>query len=187
MNEKERIKSATQLRQVLVEECEDVAQRTFKEHRALNSIALLVAQYWDDEADDAVHGRFLCSELETPDVEAALRAYDDDYDDTDYVNLPSFTRAGRPEIYPKWNANGAGIPAFAAYCTEGGDQCSPARDNYSLYAIFYRDGRVKTVGTKVRPHLDGHPEEMLLQNIEWLSKRPSKRSTERSTKRAKKK
>ncbi|MFK8001280.1 MAG: hypothetical protein AB8H86_16920 [Polyangiales bacterium] len=189
MNEKQRIRSANELRQFLLNDCEEVVQAAFKKHRALKSIALVVAQYWNDEADDAVHGRLLCSELETPDVGAALIALDggegddDYYDEMDYVNLPSFTLDGRPEIYPKWNSNEAGIPAFAAYCTEGGDQCSPAQDNYSLYAIFYRDGRVKTVGTKVRPYLDGHPEEMLLQNLEWLSTR----STARSTKRAKKK
>lgn len=173
MKEKQRIRSANELRGFLLDDCDGVAQRAFKKHRALKSIALVVAQYWNDEADDAVHGRLLCSELETPDVEAALRAYsggegdDDYYDDMDYVNLPSFTSQDRPELYPKWNPNSSGIPAFAAYCTEGGDQSSPARDNYSLYAIFFRDGRVKTVGEKVRPHLDGHPVEMLVQALRW--------------------
>lgn len=165
MNDKERIKSAGELRGILLERCEEVAGRAFKKHRELKSIALLVAQYWDDEADDAVHGRFVCSELETPDIEAALKEDDEDADyddyDMDHVNLYSFTRHDRPRVSAPWNSNAAGIPAFAAYCTEGGDQNSPPLDNYTLYALFFRDGRVKTVGSKVRPHLDGHPVEML--------------------------
>ena len=171
MNDNDRIKSADVLRGILQHRCEEAARRAFKKHPVLKSIALLVAQYWDDEADDAVHGYFVCSELETPDIEAALTLEDEDaaYDDydTDYVNLPSFTRLDSPLLSAPWNPNSSGIPAFAAYCTEGGDQCSPARDNYSLYAIFFRDGRVQIVGDKIRPHLDGHPVEMLVQALKW--------------------
>lgn len=170
MSDEERIRLADRLRQVILDDCKKAIRQTFKKYKPLRSIGLLVAQYWDDEADDAVHGRFIYSELETPDTNAALATGQSR--DRDHVNLPSFTKKRSPPYLPSpWDSNGASIPAFAAYCTEGGDQNGEALDNYSLVAVFSKGGDVKIVGPKVRPHLDGHPEQAMVQALARVQKR----------------
>ena len=161
MDEEERTRRAEELRQVILQRCAKDARKAFKNYQPLRSVGLLVAQYWDDEADDAVP---------RPLPEAALGRGDAHSNERDRVNLPSFSKKRSPPyISAPWGPNGGAIPTFAAYCTEGGDQCSPAKDTYALYAIFLRDGRDKTVGAQLRPHLDGHPEESLMQNLARLS------------------
>jgi hypothetical protein len=59
---------------VLREDIAPVIRSAFHAHPALRSATLLVAQYWCDEADDAVHCDLIFSELDTPDTEAAYRA-----------------------------------------------------------------------------------------------------------------
>lgn len=49
-------------------------QRAFDAYPALQSATLLVAQYWCDEANDAVHCDLIFSELATPNIDAAYRA-----------------------------------------------------------------------------------------------------------------
>ncbi|MFK8001279.1 MAG: hypothetical protein AB8H86_16915 [Polyangiales bacterium] len=161
MTDEERTRCADELRHMLLEDCHKTVRVVFKKHKPLRSVGLLVAQYWDDEAEDAVHERFICSELETPDVDAALGRGDVHSRERDYVNLPSFKEKRiPPHVTAPWDP-AAAVPAFAAYCTEGGDQSSPARDNYSLAAVFSRGGGVQLVATKRRPHLDGHPVEAM--------------------------
>lgn len=161
MNDDERIRLAEDLRQAMLQECAKAIRTTFRKHKPLRSVGLLVAQYWDDEAEDAVHGRFICSELETPDIDAALGRGDVHSRERDFVNLPSFDKKRTPPyVTAPWDPVAA-VPAFAAYCTEGGDQSSPARDNYSLVAVYSRGGGTKIVAPKRRPHLDGHPVEVM--------------------------
>lgn len=67
-----------------------VVQMNFQKYPSLRSAAMMVAQYWSDEASDAVHYCLIYSVLDTPDFEAAARA-EVDYDD-DTVNLPNLGR-----------------------------------------------------------------------------------------------
>ena len=56
----------------------DAVDAVFGSDATLQSVTLLVAQYWSDEADDAVHGEMIYSELDTPDLDA-IRANPDIY------------------------------------------------------------------------------------------------------------
>lgn len=168
MTDEERTRCADELRRVLLADCQKTVRLVLKKHKPLRSVGLLVAQYWDDEAEDAVHERFICSELELPDVDAALDGSDVYSRERDYVNLPSYKKRTPPYVTAPWDPDAA-VPAFAAYCTEGGDQSKPARNNYSLVAVFSRGGGMKIVGPKRRPHLDGHPVEAMRRRLARLT------------------
>lgn len=140
----------------------------FKQYGKLKSATLLIAQYWNDEAHDEVHDRYVFSVLKTPDLEAAFKAHQLD---EDRINLPGLNRQTVMKAFWKWQSNskmcwcsqGAAIPAFAAFCKEGSHQCMEFGEAYSPYAIFRRQGpeiEVEVVGSLLRPWLNGiKPEE----------------------------
>lgn len=134
----------------------------------LQSASMLVAQYWCDEAIDAVHYMLVHSVLQTPDLEAAFGHEDDD--EPDRVNLPEplptsgdlwwrCREEGRQIGKPVWwDDNGEAIPAFAAFCREGAHQEMSRGEAYAPYAILRRAGddiEVEVVGQMLRPWLDG--------------------------------
>jgi hypothetical protein len=141
----------------------------FSKYPQLQSAMLLVAQFWDDEAADAVHYEIIISVLPTPVVGVKL-VTNDNYDDCDPVNLPGlpslyeiydslsedFERIGSEEHC--WENNGNAVPTFAAYCKEGCHQDMDNLEAYTPYAIFRRkEGAIETevVGKMLRPWLDG--------------------------------
>jgi hypothetical protein len=132
----------------------------FTKFPQLKSAGLLVAQYWCDEASDAVHSLMHYSVLETPDFKAAISL---EYDQNDMVNLPNLpSNAGinwcGVEEMIQWDENGIAIPAFAAYCKEGMDQEMTTKEAFSLFAIFRKtdDGiDIEYCGEMLRPWLDG--------------------------------
>jgi len=134
----------------------------FGSDASLQSATLLVAQYWDDEADDAVHGEMIYSELITPDLDT-LRADPEIYYDGDLVNLPG---RNQWEVVPwelsplrNWGPNGYCIPLFASLCVEGGHQEGDTLEFYSPVAVYRRSGpsatTVELVGEVKRPWLEG--------------------------------
>ena len=73
---------ASRLRDLMVrEQIVPVVRRAFEAHPALRSATLLVAQYFCDEANDAVHCDVVYSELDTPDTAAAFLARRRRYED----------------------------------------------------------------------------------------------------------
>jgi hypothetical protein len=65
-------KQAEQLREKLIKlVILPLVKANFDKHPKLNSAVMLVAQYWDDEANDAVHERIIYSRLDTLNLEAA--------------------------------------------------------------------------------------------------------------------
>jgi hypothetical protein len=159
---------AAQLRQKLMDEYVIPLVRIgFRKYPQLRSATLLVAQYWNDEADDAVHDYFIFSVLDTPDLEAAAKAEEDYLEDT--INMPRFGEdpylAGdaRDELEKEgyrcyWHDNGDAIPAFAAFCCEGAHQELSVAEAYTPYAILRRsndDITVEIVGQMLRSWLDG--------------------------------
>lgn len=56
--------------QCLDEHVVPLVEKTFRTYDALQSAALLVAQYWNDEAHDAVHGYLVYSSAPRPDLAA---------------------------------------------------------------------------------------------------------------------
>jgi hypothetical protein len=122
----------------------------------LQSATMLVAQFWNDEADDAVHCSVVYSILATPDVAAAAKAEDDDSDDA--VNLPKGVAQYDLDSVRHWDSNNEAIPRFAAFTKEDCDQEMTMGESYVPYAIFRRRGgdvAIETVGTMLRPWLDG--------------------------------
>ena len=157
---------ATQRRAAYLEEhVTPHVRRVFERHPDLRSALLLVAQYWNDEAEDAVHSELVFSVLDSPDVEAASENL---YDDVkpDRINLPpglSHSALQDSEVWLHWDDNGEAIPLFAAFTKEGCDQEMSLGEAYSPYALFRRTAAgidVAIVGTMLRPWLDGvWPEE----------------------------
>lgn len=142
-------------REYLEQRIAPVVRQIFKDHSQLQSIMMLVAQFWNDEADDAVHYRLVLSELPTPDVSAALEQESD-------PNLPSggeqFWMGLKYKRQVEWDANHQPIALFAAFCKEGCSQDMGVHEAFSPYAIFRRKGdalQVEVVGVMLRPWLDG--------------------------------
>jgi hypothetical protein len=142
-----------------------IVKLVFDKYDRIQSAMLLVGQYWDDEAHDAVHNQIIFSILPTPIPNLELE-YSDDYDAINLEGLPSLD-----EIYNSienlwefedeeysWYDNGNAIPAFAAYCKEGCHQDMDYLEAYSPYAVFRRkEGsiEIEVVGEMLRPWLDG--------------------------------
>ena len=155
----------------------------FTKFPQLKSAGLLVAQYWCDEAGDAVHSLMYYSVLEAPDFQTAISL---EYDQNDRVNLPNLPSnsginwCGVEEMIP-WDDNGIAIPAFAAFCREDCHQEMGTEEAYSLFAIFRKTGdgiEVEYVGEMLRPWLDGiapeffeeiSPDEISKIKAEYLS------------------
>lgn len=143
-------------------------QAIFDKYPRYNSVAFLVAQYWCDEALDAVHYEIFPSVLETPDLEHARKVYQEsDYGEvSDEVNAPGLKNPWyeelieweEDELAKNWDDNCGAIPLFAAFCEENCHQEMDFLEAYSTYAIFRRDNdnlKVEIVGKIVRPWIDG--------------------------------
>jgi hypothetical protein len=139
----------------------------FDKYTQIQSAMLLVAQYWNDEAHDAVHYTMVFSVLPTPAWGRGILP--NDYDDDDPVNLPGLPSLD--EIYDsiedfclfeggeyRWEENVDAVPTFAAYCQEGCHQDMDYLDAYTPYAVFRRkeeEIEIEVVGNMIRPWLDG--------------------------------
>jgi hypothetical protein len=178
---------AAELRQKMIEtHILPQVKAAFTKYDRLQSAMILVAQYWCDEANDAVHYELLLSVLPTPAFPIEFVIIDDEeIDPTNLPELPTrydilyqidqeFEDQDDLEVEEEdysmryWEDNGEAIPAFAAFCIEGGDQEMESLEAYTPYAIFRRKGteikevEIETtiVGEMLRPWLDGaRPEE----------------------------
>jgi uncharacterized protein (TIGR02996 family) len=129
----------------------------FRTYGLLQSAMLCVAQYWADEASDAVHGRLIVSELFEPTMEGIRDRTKPD------PNLPNTKiksdNAAGSVIYFRnttgWDDNYGAIPLWAAFAPENGNQeYDSLGDVYRPAVMFYRHGghEILPMG---RPHLDG--------------------------------
>ena len=170
------------LREAIIHNCiKPIVKKFFENHPQLNSAMLLVAQYYNDEASDAVHEFIFFSVLENPDFEAFSEA-ELHPDGLDRINLPELShlmlmrsqyaikQSLKNEIHDEaqiaersydWDSNGEAIPAFAAFCKEGCHQEMMLSESYSPCAILRRRGEeieVEVIGQMLRPWLDGFQE-----------------------------
>lgn len=149
--------------------------KSFEKFPKIKSATLFVAQYWNDEAQDAVHEALVYSIYETPDIEtwvAKMKGFEDDeieleihYSlfegwDAIYETDMEVSDYGTPKINNRnsvaaWNSNGAPISLFAAYCEEGGNQENEFPLDYRPIAIYRRNGNCEFCGLMIRPWLDG--------------------------------
>jgi hypothetical protein len=134
----------------------------FEKYPRLQSAMLCVAQYWADEADDAVHGQVIVSELAEP-IWQGL-GYEEDGKPRPDPNVPN-TRIegeyGEPGSMVSglyrigWDDNNGAIPLWAAFAPEGGSQEYGNLDEvYAPAMLFYRHGGYEFLPMS-RPHLDG--------------------------------
>ena len=133
----------------------------FRKYDRLQSAMLCVAQYWADEADDAVHDTLIVSELPEPTLVGARTGYEEE--SVSDPNVPN-TRIGReyggwgsavdtPGV--PWDDNSGAIPLWAAFASEGGSQeYGDLAESYSPAVMFHRHGGHEILPMP-RPHLDG--------------------------------
>ncbi len=147
-------------RQYVEKKLVPVLENRFQRFPQLHSAALFVGQFWNDEAEDAVHLDWIFSVLGTPDWGSAFE--DRDYPE-DPVNLPdlpphwdlAWEKAGASFPY---DDNGLAIPLFASFCKEGANQGMDFKDAYSLFAIFRKTEsgiEIEYCGEMFRPWLEG--------------------------------
>lgn len=120
----------------------------FKQHGDDQSVLLAVAQYWADEADDAVHLTALASKHRVPDFFA---------NEWNEEGSTSDTRGIDWSNRPRWDDNGRSIRAFQAYCGELGSQELPSSDQAEPFLIAHRGEQgpqVTWLGRMQRPWLD---------------------------------
>jgi hypothetical protein len=138
-----------------------LAMKYFQQYERLQSAALCVAQYWNDEASDAVHGMLVVSELFQPSL--GLRWVENPKKPD--PNLPTTqipSRYADPgsvisfwENQIPWDDNDGAIPLWAAYAPEDGNQEYENFSEVYLPAVmFYRHGGFDFL-PMARPHLDG--------------------------------
>lgn len=137
-----------------------VVRKYFEQYPRLQSAALCVAQYWNDEADDAVHAQLVVSEFDEPSLKC--REFSDDPD----PNVPStFIKSDYSEqscsiisLWDngiRWSSNNGAIPLWAAFAPEHGSQeYERLEDVYLPAVMFHRHGGYEIL-PMTRPHLDG--------------------------------
>jgi len=155
-------------------------ERYFAQYPSISSATLLVAQFWSDEAHDAVHGNIVFSKEIDPDINAwmAFMKKDATQNSNDFwfynclaeglgsLDLPQMdVQIFDAEILDEmsyidgWDRNGEAISLFAAYCEEGADQWLFPHFHRPI-AIFRRDQDVEVYGDLIRPWLYGVMPEM---------------------------
>lgn len=99
-----------------------------------HSVTLAVAQYWSDEASDAVHTVFLPSSSRDPGWPVPPEA------DSHWDTMQKLREQVFGDPYRFYGDNYALILAFASYCRFGCHQEMPVEKAYLPYAIARRDG-----------------------------------------------
>ncbi len=142
-----------------------LCRRVFAQDPEVQSLIVVVGQYWDDEADDAVHiDVFPCGDA-APRWPACLGderwlyvEVDEDDPITGVLNERGASLTGWPTIrdLPMLDDNSSAITAFAAYCLPGSHQGMSPGESHTPYAIGRRgaspdDVEVEIVGTMHQP------------------------------------
>lgn len=137
--------------------CEDLARYLKKlreKNPAIRSVMMGVAQYWADEADDAVHAHCVASVRDTP---LWPHGCDIGWDDEDRVRVDGEYCWECMEDFGwmPFDDNGSAIEGFEDYCTEDASQEEPEAHNHRPYAVarLGEDGEitVEVVGVVRRP------------------------------------
>jgi hypothetical protein len=122
-------------RQYLRKQLLPVVAQYFTTYERLQSAMLCVAQYWCDEANDAVHGLLIVSELFEPTLEGV--------------------ESSPADLGTPWDDNSGAIPLWAAFATEGGTQeYGHPSEVYASAVMFYRHGGYEILPMR-RSQLDG--------------------------------
>ncbi len=109
-----------------------MVRRAFDAYPALQSATLLVAQFWCDEAHDAVHCDVIFSELRTPDTKAAYRARRQRYGGDDVAPPPSASGLFGWRTWLPWLGGSKTAPKLAPNVPP---PCEPNSDITNLPSI----------------------------------------------------
>jgi uncharacterized protein (TIGR02996 family) len=137
-----------------------IVARYFQTYPRLQSAMLCVAQYWADEANDAVHGALIVSELFEPTLEGlgwGAGKPDPNVPNTHITRKDGETgsRISLWEVGARWDDNQGAIPLWAAYAPEEGSQeYESLQEAYAPAVMFCRHGGYEFL-PMLRPHLDG--------------------------------
>jgi uncharacterized protein (TIGR02996 family) len=106
----------------LEHEVRPLFQRVFDERPEVQSVLLAVAQYWADEADDAVHGHLVMSARRVPrwPHRCADAAFPGDGDLCSFCCSRDFDDPKARWV--SWDENGLAIRCWQAFCAEGATQ-----------------------------------------------------------------
>ncbi len=131
----------------LQDELEPWLDKHFKDHPEHQSVLAAVAQYWADEADDAVHLTLLASKSAVPDF------FSSEWDEGAKGDTVGVGWSNRPS----WDDNGLSIRSFQGLCGEGGSQELPSSDQAEPFLLAQRQAkghRITWLGRSQRPWLD---------------------------------
>lgn len=176
--------SSAEMRRQLIEEYYlPVAEHVLQKDDRVDAVMLCFAQYWDDEADDAVHARLLpLADRRLTFREAYTwknlpfildedllddEAWDEDTEQRDdhreWIDVFELLYESAKEIFEGWSHwdNDLLITAFASFTKEGSDQDMHEVEAFTPYALFVRaptgGAHCQIVGELLRPHLEDKP------------------------------
>jgi hypothetical protein len=190
-------RSSAELREMFIDWWfRPVSRVLFADHPDVESVVLGFAQYWNDEANDAVHALVRTSAVRDPIWEdvAVSRYEPPEFPEWDQDAEPFDAWMAREEAAESaWYEqqareearieaagnevtagrstyfdNGSFIAAFASYCVEGANQGQAVREAYRPYAIARRapDGEVGIEVVGV-VHQPWREDEMLWSYVLW--------------------
>lgn len=133
-----------------------IVEEIFKRRSEVKELQLCFAQYWDDEANDAVHDLYVVSDKTDLGWKQLFDPKHNQLaDDDHYLMMNDIERSLFGERL--YFDNDRFITAFACYTHDNGSQHNDAVENYSPYLIARRSpgGIEYTTCPMVRPELDG--------------------------------
>ena len=138
----------------------DTARAIFAKRPELRSIVLGASQYWNDEADDAVHEWIVASERDVPLwPHVCDGGWHDEDNPIERVSGEVCESCGglldEPGYLTWWHDNSTAVEAFEPYCHESGSQGRPDWYNALPAAIARKRGddiEVELLGPVQRPH-----------------------------------
>lgn len=134
------------LREFVVPVCVNI----FAAHPTAQSVTLSVGQYWNDEADDAVHDSLAVSRSRDPQWPAVCDEHDEHFEGV-------YAWEYRPDNTAGLDDNSTMITAFASFCVEESSQEVATAESHTPYAVIRRgqgagvDVTVEIVGQMHRP------------------------------------
>jgi hypothetical protein len=117
------------------------AEAVFAQQPQRRSMLLVIAQYWNDNANDEVHARCVVSERDQPVWPHECGDVDDDYNTEPAFATEACGYCGAGdevdlEFYGSWDDET--VQAFAPLCREGSNQSQDLSEAYVPYAVARR-------------------------------------------------
>jgi hypothetical protein len=133
-----------------------IAKAMFKSHRQINSLVMCIAQYFNDEADDAVHVKLIPASFKS-----SFKHWQDLFDSRKNtvishfkLDITKYCISNDDDFFEKYELpfldnTEKMINAFGPFCKKGFTNCHDHIDSYSPYALAIRDKNY-TNGIKIK-------------------------------------